>query len=177
MLASHTVTISLIFVSICRTVAVDIPEENSVVPLVALVVTASPGVDVCYSANRVINIEYSCAGKSWSTTVGPMDTKAVKYSLNELKFKNQKVIVMTANGTYKQMRDWIYGVKQNKHVEKWRPYTTWYGSDGTRHSLHGVAGLLSFLEVIPILGRPAEVMALRVSIPSVLEAFILDGQA
>lgn len=155
----------------------DIPEATSVVTLVAPVMTTSPGIDVCYSADRIINIEYSCAGKSWSTTVGPMDTKAVKYSLNELKFKNQKVVVMTADGTYKQIRDWIYEVKQNKHVEKWRPYTTWYGSDGTRHSLHGVAGLLSFLEVIPILGRPAEVMALRESIPGVLQAFILDGQS
>ena len=156
----------------------DIPEENPAVTHVAPVMTASPGVDVCYSADRVINIEYSCAGKSWSTTVGPMDTKAVKYSLNELKFKNQKVIVMTTDGTYKQIRDWIYEVKpNNKHVEKWRPYTTWYGSDGIRRSLHGVAGLLSFLEVIPILGRPAEVMALRESIPGVLQAYILDGQS
>jgi hypothetical protein len=155
---------------------VNIPVENTVVTLAPPVVTASPGVEICYSADRVISIEYSCAGKTWNTTVGPMDTKALKYSLNELKFKNQKVIVLAADGTHKQIKNWIYEVKQ-MHVEKWRPYTTWYGSDGTRHSLNGVAGLLSFLEVIPILGRPAEVMALRESIPSVLAASILDGKA
>ena len=78
----------------------------------------------------------------------------------EKKFQKGAVKVFGPDEEIMEVRDWVKLVKNN-WLEKWRQYSSWYGSDGKRHSLTGSTGILQFIEVMPITGPEEEVNALR----------------
>ena len=115
---------------------------------------------------EAIFLEYINSGVVSTTEVAPMDIDDMRSTLlsKDKKASRDAVKVYGPAREILEVRDWVTLVKNN-WLEKWRQHSAWYGDDGKRHSLSGKAGLLKFMEVIPIDGPVREVAVLRMLVP------------